>query len=236
MDAQDYNKVMVGCWAMWEHRNKVEFDGVVVDPRVIVKRAEDVLHEGVGESLVTVWSNSRGRVRGRGVEDDSGHGGWIPPPGEFVKINVDAGVKEGEGVGTGIVCRDGNGQVMWGVSQVREVRWEVPVAEAMAILDGLEEAKRRGLHRVVVESDCLQVIEALRRKDQGRSIFSLIIEDILSLSSTFISVIWSHTSRINNSVAHVLAHFRQGSVGKSVWDELLPPRADSAVTFDLSLL
>ncbi|XP_074267158.1 uncharacterized protein LOC141590465 [Silene latifolia] len=43
-----YGKVMVGCWAIWEHRNKVVFDGLAVDPRVIVRGANDVLGRRCG--------------------------------------------------------------------------------------------------------------------------------------------------------------------------------------------
>ncbi|XP_074315146.1 uncharacterized protein LOC141651328 [Silene latifolia] len=36
---------MVGCWALWEHRNKVIFEGREVDPNCVVKRVRDVMEE-----------------------------------------------------------------------------------------------------------------------------------------------------------------------------------------------
>ncbi|XP_074290776.1 uncharacterized protein LOC141617478 [Silene latifolia] len=156
--------------------------------------------------------------------------------GGYVKINVDAGVKEGEGVSSGVVCRDDRGVVMWGLTVVREEEWDPKFAEAMAVHDGLEEAKTRGIQQVVVESDCLQVIDALKDKRSGRSSFSLLVDDILLLCNSFQSVVWSHTSRINNSVAHALAHVVPRTVGKTMWSAMLPPCANSAADYDLSLM
>ncbi|XP_074300714.1 uncharacterized protein LOC141632020 [Silene latifolia] len=172
---------MVGCWAIWEHQNKVIFDNVEVEPELVVRRARDVIQEGVRESERKGWSGSARRMK----EEDREDGGWKVPRHGYVKINVDAWVKEGEGVHTGVVCRDSNGDVMWGVAIGREQQWEVPVAEACAVLDGVEEAVRRGIQNVEVESDCLQVIEALKGRKTGRSGLALLIEDILECSSKF---------------------------------------------------
>ncbi|XP_074270893.1 uncharacterized protein LOC141594802 [Silene latifolia] len=188
---------------------------------------------GVGES--------EGEVRGtlaarRSKEGDREDEGWKAARHGYVKINVDAGVKDGEGMTTGAVCRDSNGDVMWGVSIGREQQWEVLVAEACAVLDGLEEVVRRGIQNVEVESDCLQVIEALKERKTGRSGFALLIEDILECSFKLQSVIWLHVSRNNNCVAHALAYCFPRVSGKVVWDDGLPSSANSAVRFDKLLI
>ncbi|XP_074318707.1 uncharacterized protein LOC141655530 [Silene latifolia] len=153
-----------------------------------------------------------------------------------MKINTDAGVKEGEGFSVGVLCRDEAGSCLWGVSVVQEQRWEPQMANVAAVLEGVAEAARRGHTRIVVESDCMPVIEALRRKDSGRSILSLIYDDIHSFCSAFISVSWSFTNRMNNSVAHCLAHLLPRIVGRSVWSDALPPTANSAVIYDSVLM
>ncbi|XP_074271750.1 uncharacterized protein LOC141595684 [Silene latifolia] len=145
--------LMVGCWAIWEHRNKVVFDNADVAPEDVVRRATDVIHEGVG----VVGTRSEGVRREQGGARREEDTGWRPARVGFVKINVDAGVKEGEGVSTGVVCRDSNGHVMWGVSMGRDQCWEVQFAEATAILDGLEEAAARGIRKVEIESDCFRL-------------------------------------------------------------------------------
>ncbi|XP_074293648.1 uncharacterized protein LOC141620758 [Silene latifolia] len=230
--AEDYGKFMIGCWAIWEHRNKVAFDGVRVDPDNVVRRVMDILQEGVG-----MMGHAGGGRRGRRERaDEREPRGWIAATEGAVKINVDAGVKDGEGVSTGAVCRDNRGGVELGLTIRRDVEWEPRFAEAIAVLDGLQEAHTRGHRRVVLESNCLQVVDALLEKRKGRCSFSLLIDDILSLCSSFDSVVWSHTSRINNSVAHALAHVLPRVDGKNVWPSVLPSVANSAVEYDLSLM
>ncbi|XP_074282782.1 uncharacterized protein LOC141607325 [Silene latifolia] len=202
MEEEESMKLMFGCWAIWEHQNKVGFDNMDVGVDMVVRKVRDVLNEGVGDVL-----------------------------------NVDAGVKEGEGVGTGVVCRGQRGEVLWGLSIGRTNEWEVHVAEAVTVLDGLEEAARRGIRRIELESDCLQVVKAIKGGKTGRSIFAAIIDDIIMLSSTFESVIWLHVNRINNCVAHALAHCVPRVIGRVTWEDGLPSSASAAVTFDrLSLI
>ncbi|XP_074291398.1 uncharacterized protein LOC141618187 [Silene latifolia] len=222
-------KFMVGCWAIWEHRNKVIFDNVEVEPGVVASRVRDVVREGVGEGGGTAV---RRRRRGKDEEAE----GWRVAKEGYVKINVDAGIKEGEGVDTGIVCRGDRGEVLWGVSIARTQVWEPHIAEAIAVLDGLEKAARRGIQKLEVESDCLQVIKAIRKRSDGRSIFALIIDDIVSFSYNFLSVCWLHVSRVNNCVAHALAHCIPRTIGRVVWEDGLPPTATAAAAFDQLLI
>ncbi|XP_074318023.1 uncharacterized protein LOC141654806 [Silene latifolia] len=225
-------RLMVGCWAIWEHRNKVVFDNATVFPVDVIRRAKDVMQESV-ECEGTWIGGGRNDKEGARREKTAG---WRPARDGFVKINVDAGVKEGEGVGTGIVCRDSNGDVLWGLSIGRDQCWEVHFAEATAIMDGLEEAAAHGIRKVEMESDCLPVIEAIRDKQTGRSMFHQLLDDIIMFSSNFESVVWSYVSRVNNCVAHGLAHCIPRAVGKVIWEDGLPPSVNSAVIFDRSLI
>ncbi|XP_074318257.1 uncharacterized protein LOC141655057 [Silene latifolia] len=166
---------MVGCWAIWEHRNKVVFDGIEAAPDSVVTRAMDVLSE---MTMMDGGSYVRGKGGGR-MEAQGGSEGWQSAPSGYVKLNVDAGVVEGEGSDTGVVCRGGDGSVLWGIAIGRKQQWEPVIAEAVAMLDGLQEALARGHRHVVIESDCLQVVDAVKEKRQVRSIFSLIVDDII---------------------------------------------------------
>ncbi|XP_074305585.1 uncharacterized protein LOC141640801 [Silene latifolia] len=223
---------MVGCWALWEHRNKVVFDAREVDPVSIIKRVLDVVEEMEGGGFIRVRRGGEGAPGENAAEKK----GWEVPPVDFVKINVDAGSKYGAGVSVGLVCRDDRGKVLWGISVVHDFLWEPHIAEASAVFEGLSEAAGRGHIKIVVESDCLTVIDALRRKAKGRSMFSLLLDDILSLCNSFGSVLWSHTSRVNNMVAHSLAHIFPTVVGRVVWSDVLPPITNNAVIFYSNLI
>ncbi|XP_074314783.1 uncharacterized protein LOC141650612 [Silene latifolia] len=153
-----------------------------------------------------------------------------------MKLNVDAGIMTGVGVGFGVVCRSSGGRVEWGLSILQAQCLEPHMAEAVAILEGLKEAAQKGHDKLVVESDCLQVIDALRNYKHCRSLFHLVLDDIVFLCSSFSSVSWSHTSRKNNTVAHALAHVLVSESGRVEWSDNLPPTANSVVLFDLSLM
>ncbi|XP_074298201.1 uncharacterized protein LOC141629026 [Silene latifolia] len=157
----------------------------------------------------------------KGGERDEGKG-WKGPRVGWVKINVDAGVKEGISVGTGAICRDDMGKILWSLSHSRREVWEPHVAEAVAIMDRVEEALKAGHTMVEVESDCVEVIEALKKRKAGRSMFYFIIDDILRICTSFNSVVWSFTRRVNNVLAHELAHVLPAGTGKVVWSNRLP--------------
>ncbi|XP_074298676.1 uncharacterized protein LOC141629599 [Silene latifolia] len=141
-----------------------------------------------------------------------------------------------EGVGVGAVCRDDSGRILWGLARAWKEEWESCIAEAVAVLEGLEEARRKGHEKVVIESYCTQVIEALDRTKHGRNVFYLVVNDILSLASCFTSISWVYTRRVNNSVAHALAHLFPRVDGKLVWSDVLPPSANTAVLADCLLI
>lgn len=76
------------------------------------------------------------------------------------------------------VCRDRMGTVVWCVTDfATEVRDSLMV-EAMAMLWAMVITKSMGARRLVMESDNLSVIQALKGRATGASTFHLIIEDI----------------------------------------------------------
>ncbi|XP_074274046.1 uncharacterized protein LOC141597480 [Silene latifolia] len=113
---REHSVFMVGCWALWEHRNKVVFDGKEVDPWGVIRRVEDVMEEIEGGG----FARPRGGVHEGGAGGGGKQRGWVAPHAGHVKVNVDAGVKEGRGVSGGAVCRDERGEVLWGLSWVVE--------------------------------------------------------------------------------------------------------------------
>ncbi|XP_074271439.1 uncharacterized protein LOC141595374 [Silene latifolia] len=154
----------------------------------------------------------------------------------FVKINIDAGFKDAEGVSLGIVCRDDDGWVLWGISMVQEQVWEPRVAQVVSVFEGVKEAVQRDHSKVVFESNCLPVIDVLQKEKTGRSMLALVLDDILVFRNSFLSISWSYTRRVNNSVAHALAHISPRVLGRYLWSDALPLIANSAVLFDLSLM
>ncbi|XP_074291006.1 uncharacterized protein LOC141617744 [Silene latifolia] len=191
-------------------RNKVVFENERWSVDKVISRAREIVSE----------------MRGVGVEGGAGvqeeRNKWRKPSRGLYKINIDAGLMEGDGFGLGAICRDRGGKVQWGVSVQEGAVREPTVLEAEAILMGLTEAKEKELKSVEIESDCLSVIEDLRNRRRGRSDLNLIYDDIYAMCNFFDTLEFSYVRRSGNRVAHELAHARPWSVGKRRWIDVLP--------------
>ncbi|XP_074274055.1 uncharacterized protein LOC141597486 [Silene latifolia] len=101
LEDREIELFMMGCWATWEARNDWVFENKEVDVIRMANRVRSLLREmqeesGGGES------NAQAEI---GVER------WEKPMESVMKLNIDAGVKEGWGLGFGVVCRDSVGVV-----------------------------------------------------------------------------------------------------------------------------
>ncbi|XP_074318904.1 uncharacterized protein LOC141655739 [Silene latifolia] len=218
---------MTGCWAIWEARNKWVFEGKTINPETVVRRIRGLLREmlegrGVDEG-------SKGGLRELLGEEE---GGWMKPKNGVLKINVDAGVISGVGTGLGVICRDGEGHMAWALTEQEAVERDPTEAEALAILVGVREAKRRGLRCIEVEGDCLTVIQDLQKRRQGRSNIFMIYDDIFDVCISFESCVFSFTRRNFNSVAHSLAHIEPWLNGCRRWDEDVPQNIGDCIARD----
>ena len=132
---------------------------------------------------------------------------WSLPPASFVKLNVDAHVRHDGGVSFGMVIRDEWGNVL--VAGVRRLaaNWSPALAEAGPARFGIEVAHRMGFEKVVLESDSLRVVQAIRLRQRGATPIFLMFDDIIELSSSFSSFHCYHVKRAGNTLAHNVARW-----------------------------
>ncbi|XP_074267041.1 uncharacterized protein LOC141590340 [Silene latifolia] len=105
MGVRELTVLMTGCWAIWERRNKAIFEDGEWNAEMVVRRTRELLLE-----MMELEGNAEGSL---GEPRDVG---WKKPEVGLKKINVDAGIFDGIGVGWGAVCRDGDGRVEWSVT------------------------------------------------------------------------------------------------------------------------
>ncbi|XP_074293559.1 uncharacterized protein LOC141620638 [Silene latifolia] len=141
---------------------------------------------------------------------------------------------EGVGVGLGAVCRNEEGSIEWAAAFQQVEERAVDIAEAEAVLFGLREARRMGRTKIIIESNCLSVINDLKKRKKGRSILFSVYEDIYKLCLFFDSVVFLHARRNCNRVAHFLAHSRPWSLGRRVWTDNFPAELVDVASLDLS--
>lgn len=91
---------------------------------------------------------------------------WSKPSIGWCKINVDAGLLGECESGQGLVCRDEDRLVKRCAVLQHGVCWDVCIAEAKTVLAGVKwggGGVTNGVSKLVVESDCLDVIQALKK-------------------------------------------------------------------------
>ncbi|XP_074271815.1 uncharacterized protein LOC141595748 [Silene latifolia] len=227
-EEEERGKFMVGCWAIWEARNKWVFEGKRVIALDVIRRVEELMKEmkAIEEAGVvcTKAANGKGMREGRRESGVWGEG--------WVRLTCDAGVKEGWGTGLGVICCIDEGAVVWALVERRRGVEEVGEAEAEAVLEGIKEAVRRGQRRLVVESDSTTVIDILQSNRMGMSYLFSIIDEIRALSSSLDDIIWSFVRRHYSRSAHDLAHFNGFNSGRRVWEGCLPDNLISLVFSD----
>jgi hypothetical protein len=84
---------------------------------------------------------------------------------------------------------------------------DAPMAEAYALRNGIYFALSLGCSRVIVNSDCMDVIETMLNGGQSGGSAASVFEECNRLSQDFQRIIFEHCSREMNRVAHMLASF-----------------------------
>ncbi|XP_075663011.1 uncharacterized protein LOC142632511 [Castanea sativa] len=131
---------------------------------------------------------------------------WLPPPTNWVKVNFDgATFGTSSSAGLGVIIRNDLGLVMAAFTQPIPLPTSVEMVDVLAARSALCFAKDLGFTKLVVEGDSKIAIQALTNDSLSSSCFGHIIKDIKRLSSTLESVIFSHTRRQGNEVAHGMA-------------------------------
>ncbi|XP_073138172.1 uncharacterized protein [Henckelia pumila] len=131
---------------------------------------------------------------------------WRKPPPHFLKCNVDAAIfNDPPRMGFGCLVRDEHGSVVaashgciFGIS-------DPTLAKALSIREALSWLKELNLSNLIVESDALLVIQALKNKASDISSLDLIVEDCKSLVSDLHSCSFVFVRRSANQAVHLLA-------------------------------
>ena len=105
--------------------------------------------------------------------------------------------------------------------------------EALACCWAVQFTVDLGFHRVIFEGDSAIVINAVSQENATLSSYGFIVEDILSLVSSFLSFEFVHVPRSGNIVANALAKKAKELVGCQVWSADMPIDIAPLVDFDV---
>ena len=175
-------------------RNKLRLGEAVADLKLINSMAKEALQEFQQSNTAP-----QKPLPARSITK------WSPPPKNWVKANFDRAIFQGRdeaGLGT-IICND-FGLVTAALTQVIPLLTSVEIVEVLAARRALIFALELGYH-VILEGDSEIAIRAMNSEDYSATPFGHLISDIKSLSSHFRSLVFCHTRRLGNKVAHRLA-------------------------------
>ncbi|WVZ52945.1 hypothetical protein U9M48_003943, partial [Paspalum notatum var. saurae] len=174
---------------------------------------------------------------GRGRRDDTAsvttRRGWQKPEDGWIKVNVDGAFVEQTGTaGAGVVARDTEGSVIFTAWRVLFDCASAKEAEARACLEGLRLASQWCHEPVILESDCAQMVEALRAHSEDRSDLCFLIAEARELGRSL--PVWriSKVKRENNFVAHELAQLARQNTHTATWLGQAPACVRDLITTD----
>ncbi|KAM1739235.1 hypothetical protein ACFX11_014976 [Malus domestica] len=107
--------------------------------------------------------------------------------------------------GFGVVIRGDRGVFVAAKCGMLEDVFSPIQAKAMAIKDSMLWAMQMGIQKLVLKTDSLQIVEALRDSSLNMSAVGQIVEDIKVLLQSITEVAMNHTLHKANSIAHRLA-------------------------------
>ena len=156
---------------------------------------------------------------------------WKAPSCDVVKCNVDGAWKDHRG-GIGVIFRDFNGRVLLsGIFPVMHATEPLHV-EILAAMKGLEIAKAFNFHRLIVETDCIGVVQGINNPAASKSIFGHYFTAIRDQVQQLEDISFSYTKREANVPAHRLSKLAILADDSCIWYADIPPSVTSAVADD----
>lgn len=188
-------------WVWWSARNKANVGEEMLSQGEIEHRVQNTAAylRKINPVLQNTVQSSRSVRKGNT---------WKAPPLGILKINFDGAYREMSRDGSScFVIRGENGQgVLAGSGRLPMVS-DALMAEAEACLAAHEAAIDHGISRVIIESDCLNLVSALKSDEFDRSARGIVFRELrLLLSIYFIVTDIRHVRRSCNACADALAH------------------------------
>lgn len=202
-------------WHIWENRNAIRNGENIMHPHRIAEKSKAYIQ-------MFLLSDNAPNVSNR-CESNAFSQKWVPPPEDWVKANVDAAIFADSGkMGLGCVIRDHNGRFLAATSQGIERITEPELAEALAVHCALKFIFDQHWKKVIIASDCLNLVRKLRLKGMDRSHVGAIVQDIKKMAANLEELSFVYNNRYCNQAAHILARSANQTASSSVWSNEVP--------------
>ena len=147
--------------------------------------------------------------------------GWKKPSEGRVMVNVDAAFDEDGGRGSmGSIIRDSNESFIAAAHSYVPHLIDAPMAEAYALKEGLMLAQQIGCNRLIVQSDCMEVVQIMSDSGFTANSAAPIYDECNLVWSGFQEISIEHCHREANQAAHLLASRAMQTKQKCVFDSI----------------
>ncbi|KAL0400947.1 UNVERIFIED_CONTAM: hypothetical protein Slati_4124600 [Sesamum latifolium] len=124
-----------------------------------------------------------------------------PPPTDTIKVNFDgANYRELSSTGIGVVARNSEGVLLAWRRKHLSFPTEPDHAEILAAKEAVEFAREKGWRSVIIEGDCLSIINKLKDVEDDYSPLGPISEHVKALAVAFQSLTYVHVHRQANTL------------------------------------
>jgi hypothetical protein len=110
------------------------------------------------------------------------------------------------------------------------------IAELLALREGMIFAQLRGFSHVVMEIDCLELVNIWKSRGNSHSIATPILEELEEISASFASLTVTHIGRSCNVPAHQCARLACSLDGTESWIDSSPEFLRSCLRTDCNLM
>lgn len=107
------------------------------------------------------------------------------------------------------------------------------IEEARACLFGIQAVGEAGYDNLIIEGDCLQLIQKLRSSQPLDNFVGLLVQDIQAYARRFSFLSWSYVKRGGNKVAHDMAHMQPFSLIRRLWVTDFPDSVSTLASKDM---
>jgi ribonuclease HI len=192
-------QILITYWTIWHTRRKAIHEEVFQSPFSTVA----IIRRLIQEMEITKGFEFKGRNKHH--PSPRTHS-WIPPEDGCCKLNTDVAVGRARTRGVvGVVCRNNQGNFIVASAMVVPNRTDLETLEALACLEALALAEYCGIHKMLVASNCLNVVKNI--KELPRCSYMMILQDIFQRSKSCQYVRFVHEGREYNREAHYLAKY-----------------------------
>ncbi|XP_060957652.1 uncharacterized protein LOC133029176 [Cannabis sativa] len=211
--AEQIATIAMVCWSLWKARNNTVWKAKNTSVSNIVGSATIALDQWKKAQDKNSLSSLCINNKVDGVEH------WTKPETNTIKLNVDASIFEREEqYGFGIVARDHGGNCLEARAGCFGGIYSAAVVEALGIKEALSWIKTKNWVHVVVETDSLVTVQAIRSSQIMGSTFGLIIQDCRSALLSLPNVNLCFVKRSANRAAHYVARQSRFHAGGSISD------------------